>query len=209
MNGAPPIDITRAVRDELAVPGRYHLSVVPARPSLLDHVLQWLWDRWSDFWHMLTAHVKIGPAGAALVGDAVVVAAVVGVAMILAHLLVELQLRRMQRDQAMPLGSARSAHALANAAGWAADEGDYGRAIRLLFMAAVTMLDLRGIVRDERSATINDLRRELRGRDDRLDESFAAIARLYAAAAYAQTPADAQAWQRARHAYDELIASAV
>jgi len=138
MNGAPPIDITRAVRDELAVPGRYHLSVVPARPSLLDHVLQWLWDRWSDFWHMLTAHVKIGPAGAALVGDAVVVAAVVGVAMILAHLLVELQLRRMQRDEAMPLGSARSAHALANAAGWAADEGDYGRAIRLLFMAATS-----------------------------------------------------------------------
>jgi hypothetical protein len=69
-------------------------------------------------------------------------------------------------------------------------------------------LDLRGVVRDERSATINELRRALHERDGALEPAFVEIARLYTAAAYAQIPAGPDAWQRARAAYDHLAASA-
>jgi hypothetical protein len=94
------------------------------------------------------------------------------------------------------------------AASAAARDGDFARAIRLTFIAAVTLLDLRGVMRDERSATINELRRALHDRDDDLDGPFAEIAQLYTAAAYAQAPAGPEAWHRARAAYDELVAGA-
>ncbi|MGC2244865.1 MAG: DUF4129 domain-containing protein, partial [Candidatus Aquilonibacter sp.] len=100
------------------------------------------------------------------------------------------------------------AHALAALAAQAASAGDYARAVRLLFIAAVTLLDLRGVVRDERSATVNELRRRLHERDGALEPAFVEIARLYTATAYAQTPVDPDAWLRARAAYDNLAQSA-
>ena len=130
------------------------------------------------------------------------------IAVVVAHLLLQLQYERTRRERAIALAPARSAHALAVAAAQAANAGDYARAIRLMFMAAVTLLDLRGVVRDERSATINELRRALHERDGELEPAFVEIARLYTAAAYAQTPAGPDAWERARDAYDQLAASA-
>jgi hypothetical protein len=209
MNVGPPVNIVRAVRAELAVPGRYQLALGGARHrSLFDEILQWLWDRWADFFRALTSHIKIGPQGTSLIGDAVVVLCVVAIAAIAAHLLTQLQYERGRRDRAIGLEPARSAHALAAVASAAARDGDFARAIRLTFIAAVTLLDLRGVVRDERSATINELRRALHERDNDLDGPFAEISQLYTAAAYAQSPAGPEAWQRARAAYDELLAGA-
>lgn len=206
---APPTDIVAAVRAELAVPGRYHLtSGVAAHRSLVEQILQWFWDRWNDFFRALTSHVKIGPQGTSLIGDAVIVLCVVGIGAIGAHLLLQLQHERSQRNRAIALTPARSAHAFAAAAAAAANAGDYARAIRLTFIAAVTLLDLRGVMRDRRSATINELRRILHDRDDALDRPFAEIAGLYSTAAYAEAPADPDAWQRARAAYDQLVVSA-
>ncbi|MGB6987050.1 MAG: DUF4129 domain-containing protein [Candidatus Aquilonibacter sp.] len=205
----PPTNIVTAVRAELAVPGRYHLMSPRAEhQSLAGRILQWLWDRWSDIFRALTSHIKIGPRGTSLIGDLVVVVCVVAIAAIAAHLLVQLQYERGRRERAIALAPARSAHALAAAALAAANAGDYTRAIRLTFIAAVTLLDLRGVMRDERSATINELRQRLHERDEELDGPFAEIARLYTVAAYAQTPPGSQAWQRARAAYDDLAASA-
>jgi hypothetical protein len=206
---APTTNIVEAVRAELAVPGRYQLSTgrIEHR-SLLDQIFQWLWDRWSALFHALFSHIKIGPQGTSLIGDAVIVLCVVAIAAIGAHLLVQLQDERSRRERAVALAPARSAHAFALAATAAANAGDYAHAIRLLFIAAVTLLDLRGVMRDERSATINQLRRALHARHGALDQPFAEIARLYTAAAYAQTPAGADAWQRARTAYDQLVTSA-
>ncbi|HEX8805324.1 MAG TPA: hypothetical protein VF741_00190, partial [Candidatus Aquilonibacter sp.] len=179
MNAGPPVDITRAVRAELAVPGRYHLTISAQHQSIFDQVLQWLWDRWSDFFRALTSHIKIGPQGTSLIGDAVIVVCVVAIAAIAAHLLTQLQYERSRRERAIGLQPARSAHALAAAASAAARDGDFARAIRLTFIAAVTLLDLRGVMRDERSATINELRRALHERDDELDGPFAEISQLY------------------------------
>jgi len=206
---APPVNIVTAVREELAVPGRYHLTAAaPAHRSLVAEILQWLWDRWTDLFRALTSHIKIGPAGTSLIGDAVVVVCVIAVGAIVAHLLLQLQYERSRRDPAVALTPVRSAHAFAAAAAAAAAAGEYARAIRLTFIAAVTLLDLRGVVRDERSATINELRRALRARNEELDGPFAEIARLYTAAAYAQMPTGSDAWQHARNAYDRLAASA-
>ncbi|HTV91941.1 MAG TPA: DUF4129 domain-containing protein [Verrucomicrobiae bacterium] len=208
MTPRPPIEIVRAVRAELAVPGRYHLVAATPHRSLLDAIVQWFGDRWNELWNLLTSHIKLGPSATSLIGDAIVVLCVAAIAVIGAHLLVQLQSDRTRREPPTPLAQARSAHALAAQAAQAAQAGDHARAIRLIFMAAVTLLDLRGVVRDERSATINELRRALHERDGALEPAFVEIARLYTAAAYAQMPAGPQAWQRARAAYDDLAARA-
>jgi Domain of unknown function (DUF4129) len=209
MIGPPPIDITRAVRTELAVPGRYHLEkAAPAHRSLFGLIFQWFYDRWNDLWSALTSHIKIGAAGVSIIGDVLIVACVIAIGLIAAHLLAQFEYERTRRERAIALTQPRSAHALAALAGQAASAGDYARAVRLLFMAAVTLLDLRGVVRDERSATVNELRRRLHERDGALEPAFVEIARLYTATAYAQMPAGPDAWQRARAAYDQLAGSA-
>jgi hypothetical protein len=208
MTARPPIAIVRAVRAELAVPGRYHLAANPSHRSLFDMLLQWLGDRWNELWSLLTSHLKLGPGGTSLIGDAIVVLCVGAIAVIGAHVLSQFQYERTRRARVTALAAPRSAHALAAQAAQAAQAGDYARAIRLVFIAAVTLLDLRGVVRDERSATINELRRALHERDGALEPAFVEIARLYTAAAYAQMPAGPDAWQRARAAYDQLATSA-
>ncbi len=209
MTRPPPIDIIRAVRTELAVPGRYHLEKAsPAHPSIFGLVFQWFYDRWNDLWNAFTSHVKIGSAGVSIIGDLLVVTCVLAIALIGAHLLMQLENERTRRARAIALTQPRSAHALAALAAQAASAGDYARAVRMVFIAAVTLLDLRGVVRDERSATVNELRRRLHARDGALEPAFVEIARLYTATAYAQTPAGPDAWQRARAAYDQLAAGA-
>ncbi|HTU71627.1 MAG TPA: DUF4129 domain-containing protein [Candidatus Baltobacteraceae bacterium] len=208
MSAQPPVDITQAVRAELAVPGRYHLAPAVTHPSLLEQILTWLWDRWTDLLTQIARHVHIGKTGTALIGDAIVTFCVVAIGLIGAHLLAQLDLDRVRRERATALAPARSAHALAALAAQAAAAGEYARAIRLLFIAVVTLLDLRGVVRDEQSLTVGELRRALHERDGRLEPAFVEIARLYTAAAYAQVGADEAAWRRARAAYDALAASA-
>ncbi|MGA7748301.1 MAG: hypothetical protein WCA52_14965, partial [Candidatus Aquilonibacter sp.] len=114
MIGPPPIDISRAVRTELAVPGRYHLEkALPAHRSLFGLIFQWLYDRWNDLWNALSSHIKIGPTGASIIGDVLVVACVLAIALIGAHLLVRFEYERTRRERAIGLTQPRSAHALA------------------------------------------------------------------------------------------------
>ena len=209
MTPKPPHDIVRAVRAELAVPGRYHLhaAVRPQRRSLLEQLFSWFVDRLRDFERAIAAHVHVNPAQRGIFGDLVVASAVLVVAYVGARLLAQAQIDRAQRAVGMPLSPARSAHALSIRAAQAAAEGDYARAVRILFAAAVTLLDLRGIVRDDESATINDLRRALHAHERAVEAPFIEIARIYTSAAYAERPTDASAWERAQRAYGELARS--
>ena len=205
----PPHDIVRAVQAELAAPGRYHLQALPpAHRSLFAVILGWLGDRLNDLFTLLQQHVRIGQAGASAIGTVVVILCVLGIAGIAAHLLLQFEFVHTQRTGAVSLAPVRSAHALAALARQSALAGDYARAIRILFLAAVTLLDLRGVVRDEQSATINELRRALRARDERLEPAFVAIAHVYTSAAYAESPVGEPAWNSARAAYDELAGMA-
>jgi hypothetical protein len=76
--------------------------------------------------------------------------------------------------------------------------------VRLLFAAAVTLLDLRGVVPEEQSTTINELRFALRERNADAELPFVDLARTYTEAAYAEHPIDAALWERAKTAYESL-----
>ena len=203
----PPHDIVRAVRDELAVPGRYHLGAPAVRErSWLAIVLRWLYDRYAAFAHALSTRLHVGSHAVHVFGDAVVVAIVLLVAIVAARLLISVQMDRSARGRAVSLEPVKSAHALARKASEAAAQGHYDGATRLLFAAAVTLLDLRGIVADDASATINELRRALRG--TRVEGDFSAIARAYSVIAYAEEPADEALWHAALSSYERIAGGA-
>lgn len=204
----PPHDLVRAVRAELATPGRYHFETPHGiRRSWLEVAFAWIADRYREFVQALSAHLHVSARGVSLAGDVLVVLAVIAIGVIGAQLLLALQTERLSRAHALALAPARSAHALARRAAEAAERGAYASAIRLLFTAAVTLLDLRGVVHDDESATINDLRREIRERNTGAEEPFVAIASAYTAAAYAEERLDAGAWERARDAYRRLTST--
>lgn len=205
---APPHDIVAAVRAELATPGRYHLAPPPVHHSVLVELWRWIVAQWSSFWAMIFRHVPIGHDTAALIGEAIVILCMLAVVFAAVQLTIRLELEEARRTPSVPLSAPRNAQAFAIAAAQAAGSGDYTRAVRLLFIAAVTLLDLRGVVRDERGATINELRREVRARDAQLEPPFMTLARAYTSAAYAEEPLGADAWTRAQDAYTQLKAHA-
>lgn len=205
----PPHDLVQAVRAELATPGRYHLAQTrAAHRSWLQTALQWLSDRYADLLHALQSRVHVGPSAVSILGDSIVIACIVVLGVVGARLLIALQVERAGRVGAIAIGPPRSAHAIARAAGNAATSGDYARAIRLLFAAAVTLLDLRGVLHDDPSATVNDLRRALRARNVAAEGPFVELARAFSAAAYAEQALDASAWEAAQNAYERLSETA-
>jgi hypothetical protein len=206
----PPHDLVRAVRAELATPGRYQLldQRTAVHRSWLRVLLQWLSDRYEQFLQALSSHLHVGRGTVSLFGDVIVVACVLVIAFIGARLLMAVQLDRVLRTRAIAIGPPRSAHAIALAASAAAASGEYARAIRLLFTAAVTLLDLRGVLRDDPSATVNDLRRALRARNAAAETPFVEIARAFSSAAYAEERLDSTSWDAAHRAYERLSEAA-
>jgi hypothetical protein len=88
----------------------------------------------------------------------------------------------------------------------AADRGDYAEAASLLFRAALAALDLRGVVHDDPSRTVNECRAAVRERAPQSTAPFDTIARTFTAALYADAPVSAQQWNAARSAFAELAA---
>lgn len=204
----PPHDIVRAVRAELTIPGRYQLHVAAQRKSWFDLLLQKLDELYEAFIHAIARSIHIGPNVAAAIGDIVAVALVLAVAVVIARLLAGMPSDESAFGDAEALLPQRNAQALARAAGEAASRGEYARAVRLLFGASVVLLDLRGVVHDDESATINELRRKLRARAAEATEPFGVIARAYTAAAYAERGVDEATWLDAARAYGQLARSA-
>lgn len=200
----------RAVRDELAVRGRYQLAE-PAQtfhPTWYQLFFLWVGDRFNDVIAWLAAHVHVGREGSGIAGAIVLLLSVAIVGFAGARLLMALQVSRDRRFGASapfapPL---RSARALLGAAVRAADANNFDRAVRLIFAAAVALLDLRGVISDDDGATINELRRALRLRDADAERPFATIARAYVSAAYAEARTGPEEWTAARDAYAALAA---
>ena len=65
-------------------------------------------------------------------------------------------------------------------------------------------LDLRGVVPDERSSTVGDIRRRLLARDRSLVAPFNDVASAFVVSAYAERPIEASQWEKARAAYAAL-----
>ena len=86
----------------------------------------------------------------------------------------------------------------------AASRADYGGAALLLFAATVALLDREGAVDGSSSATVGDLRRELRARNAALIGAFDTVAGPFVQKAYAERAIDEPQWDRARHAFVTL-----
>lgn len=200
-----------AAAAELAHPGRYDLvppKTAARQKSLWERALDWIGKQWDRLWNALFGKVKVSQNERGAFGDLalaiVLLALIVAVVRLLAGVQIERASRRGGAHEA--LGAQRSARALYWEAAALADRGDYAHAVRVLFMAAVTALDLRGVMHDDAGATVGELRRELRARDARLAEPFDRVAGSFVAAAYAEAPIGDADWRRARDAYADLTA---
>ena len=100
------------------------------------------------------------------IGDVLIGLAVLVLVFVVIRLLAEFQIDRRRAATVEALGAPRDARKLYERATAAARKGDFTAASRLLFAATVVALDLRGVVTEDPSATVGDLRRALRSRRD-------------------------------------------
>lgn len=202
-------DLAALAMRELATRGRYQIAEPPAAPHEPWWMapLRWIGDRWDQLWRRISSRVHVGRNTAANVGDVVLVLLGLLILFVVVRLLVNLQIARdASRNESVPLDETPSPRALYKAACAAAAQGDYGTATLLLFAAMLALFEQRGNLRPATSATIGDLRRELRGNDASLVGTFDAVAALFIQRAYAERRIDQSQWDRARAAFDRVLA---
>ncbi|HEY2474529.1 MAG TPA: DUF4129 domain-containing protein [Candidatus Cybelea sp.] len=204
-----PSDLQALAQREFAIAGRYRLSEPPPAPPQAQpwwlRALRWLGDRWEQFWDAFFTRVHIGTRGANAAGDAIL--AIVALALLLAafFLLRNLQVvRTAKRTAGEPLEPPSDFGALHRHACEAAGRGQYGDAALLLFAATVAMLERSGAVAPKRSATVGELRRQLRTGDAALVAPFDTVATAFTEKAYAERRIEPAQWERARAAFGSL-----
>ncbi len=206
---APP-NLGALARRELDIAGRYQLaepsSAVAATQPWWLRVLRWLGDWWQRLWGAAFSRVHVGKQQAASIGDVLLLLIGLILLFVVVRLVGNLQLARSDlRRNTEPLTPAPNPLSLYGRACEAASRGAYGNAALLLFSATVALLDGRGAVEAGRSATVGDLRRELRAHDAALVEPFDAVAAPFVEKAYAERPVEQPQWNRARDAFDRLL----
>ena len=203
-----PPNLQALAQRELASPGRYNLTetpMPPARESLWQRLLSWLGDRWDRLWRSLSERVHFSERTANGIGWALLAVVALILLWVAVRLLVNLQLvRSRKRLDAQSLQELPDPQSLYQQARDAAGQGEYGRAARLLFAATVALLDLRGAVSGNRSATVGDLRRDLRSKDAALVAQFDAVAAPFVQSAYAERAVEASQWERAERGFSRL-----
>lgn len=205
--GAPPSQDTLArlhplAVEELSVPGRYHLRDAVAAPrakTWWERLMDWLGDRWNALINALFGRARVNPKVAGAVGDIVIALLVLAVAAAAVRIVVVYGRRSRRAGSVRALAPDADAATLYAMAAKRADRGEFAAASQLLFRATLALLDVRGTLRDDASATVGEIRRRLPARD--VVSAFDAIARLFVAGTYAERPLDAAQWERARDAY--------
>ena len=200
----PPADLQRLAAAELAVPGRYRIAVphaVPAQRSPWLVIWDWIRDRWNDLWQAAFGHAKSVRNGAFVVGDILIAAVGALLIFVALRLLATLVIDRRGAARAVRLDDEPDAPTLYAAACALARSGDYGRASVALFAAAIVVLTKRDLVRDDRSATVGELRRRLQADRNTLLAPFDDVAAPFVIGAYAERPVSSQDWERARVSY--------
>ena len=201
-------DLRALAQRELATPGRYQLTRPAAalpKPWWV-RVWDWLAERWEKLWRGLFGRVHVGKQAAASIGDVLLAIVALILLVTIVRLLTNISLARQAsaRLQSEPLSDGPSPRALYRQACEAASRGDYGTAVLLLFAATVTLLDRQGAIAVNRSATVGDLRRDLRGRDATLVAPFDAVAAPFVQKAYAERTVDEPQWLLARRAFERI-----
>ncbi|MBV8155681.1 MAG: hypothetical protein JO029_11290 [Candidatus Eremiobacteraeota bacterium] len=205
---APAVSLQALAARELSDGARYRRKNVapqpPPNPPWWQRALAWLGERWNEFWRLVFGRVHVGSRTTAAIGDVVLAVAILAFIYGATRLLVGMGYRRSRAAASRAIEAAPDAAALYARACDAAAQGDYAHATRLLFRSTLTLLDLRGAVRDDASATVGDVRRSLRRSDASIVPSFDAVAAAFVAGTYAERPIGAQEWYRARDAYDGM-----
>ncbi|MBV8147529.1 MAG: DUF4129 domain-containing protein [Candidatus Eremiobacteraeota bacterium] len=213
LNEAPDgvVPPSRALRwladDELDRPGRYRLGAPPApgNPSWWQRMWQWIGDRWRALWDAVFGRIHLGRAVFSSIGDATIVA----IALLLVLAVFRIAALRMKpMSRALSTQSrllSLSPEELAERANVLARDGAYASAARLLFSAMLAALDARGVLRDDRSSTVGELRRFLRGREPALVDAFNDVAAAFVAGAYAERAVERREWDRALESYRAMV----
>ena len=207
----PPIDPSLAAQRELQTPLRYRLAGPQSVPETnwWLQLWRWVWERWDALLKALERNVRIGNGSRVAIGDVLLVLLGSTLVVLVVRMLSSMvTVRGGSNATYSTIGSRKSAQDLLLQATAAAERGEYGRAVRLLFVSAVALLDLRGVLRDDESSTVGELRRELRSGGSSVEPAFADLARAFSATAYAERPVDGENWRSARRAYDELSRAA-
>lgn len=193
---------------ELSVPGRYRLRdeppPPPRKPPWWQPVWQWFVDRLKELWDASFGRVHVGTTTTTAIAYAVLFAIVAGTLYAASRLAIGLTYGRRRAAGVRALLTPPDAAALYASACDAAARGEYALAARLLFAATLAMLDVRGAAHDDPTATVGDVRRELRRTDASVVPSFDAIASAFVAGTYAERPIGELEWARARDAYTGL-----
>jgi hypothetical protein len=206
---APP-NLRVLLQRELAVAGRYQLGEPAAarsenQPWLLRALL-WLRERWLQFWRALFARVRVGERAKVGLGDGLLLLVGVILLLVAARVLRDLHLGgTAARFASEPIDRPATADSLYRAACNAANLGGYGSAVLLLFAATIALLERCGAVEANRSATVGELRRDLRARNVALVACFDAVAAPFVQIAYADRPVGAPGWELARDAFLTLL----
>ncbi len=204
----PAPELNALLARELATPGRYHLTQPAPAPTYEPwwrRLLRWIGERWDRLWSSTFGRVHVSPATANGIGDVLLALVALLLFVVAVRVLRNVRFAPFERRTAgEPIEAPPEPSSLYRRACEAADAGEYGTAALLLFAAAVATLGARGEIAAGRSATVGDLRRELRG-DAALVPAFDAVAEPFVARAYAERAVDAPQWSRARAAYDSFV----
>ncbi len=203
---APPTDLAALAQRELAVPGRYRLTEsapLPEEDPWWARMLRWIGDRWNDLWSAIARRVHVTAGQAEGVGDGLLALVVLGLLFIAYRILLNIRIARdMTRAEAEPIAAPPTPRALYRLACATASNGDYGEAVLVLFAATVALLGARS------SATVGDVRRDLRGRQAVLMPQFDTVAAPFVRRAYAERAIGVQDWNRAQASFIALKSAA-
>jgi hypothetical protein len=205
---APSFDLRALAERELNTPFRYQLTGPPGTVTeepLWVRALQWLGDRWQEISRRLFGRIHVSSSQAAGIGVALLI--VIGLGLALVAVLLARAVMRTRSPASVasaPMESPADPQAWYREACDAASRGDYGGASLLLFAATVALLAQRSTISVRRSATVGDLRRDLRAENAKLVPSFDTVAGAFVERAYAEREVDEPRWRRAREAFDAL-----
>jgi hypothetical protein len=204
-------DLHRLAQRELSIPGRYQIAesnaAIATEPWWMK-AWDWIAERWQKFWNAIFARVHVGRQTAASFGDFLLVAVGLLLIFVAVRLSINLRFTRSRAGALVePLTDPPSSRALYRQACDAASRGDYGAAALVLFAATIALLDRRGAVNLSQSATVGDLRRDLRASHRGMLAPFDAVAAPFVQRAYAERAIDESEWEHARSAFVNLSTS--
>jgi uncharacterized protein DUF4129 len=210
---APRADVQSTVSAIIAQPAYHVAQTKPAPPpqqTIWEKVLAWI-ERWiASLFDRLSRVTQGVPWLGDVFAVALIAIAVLGLGYV-GYRLADgiLSRRRAARvDAGEPLEAPLAADELHAAALEAARAGDYARAVALLFHAALLALDRDSNIAYDPALTAGEYRRIVRRRARALANDFDVLARLFTAAAFAQSPTHEPDWHQAVAAYAGIEAPA-